>query len=59
MFSLKHILPFIIRDDNRVQLVNKTDEAISESSSTIYITDNELQRLWHEKSLAPFGIYFN
>ena len=55
LFSLQYILPFIIRDDSKVQLINKTDELLSENSKEIYITETELQRLWHEKASSPFG----
>ena len=53
LFSLHAILPLILRDDTVIELRNKTQEAITEDE--IYITEQELQRLWIKNSDKPMG----
>jgi hypothetical protein len=59
-FSIGAALPLIYSEDVHVELVNKTLDAINSLTSTngqddIYITQQELIRLWNEASLLPMG----
>lgn len=54
--SLKRLVPLIIRDDAIVQLENKTAElAESTDSKEIFITEQELLRVWTTASTEPMG----
>ena len=59
-FSLLNVLPLVAREHEFVVLVNKSAEAIekttaADASSIIFITDQELMRLWQKASLGPMG----
>lgn len=54
-FSLFAALPLIYREDVQVALSNTTLQIQSQSSDEIYITEQELKRIWSEKSQLPFG----
>lgn len=59
-FSLLNVLPLIIREHEYVVLVNNSADAIekrtaTDASSIIYITDQELNRMWVKASLGPMG----
>ena len=59
-FSLLNVLPLVVREHEFIVLVNKSAEAIekttaADASSVIFITDQELQRLWEKASLGPMG----
>eukprot|EP01041_Mallomonas_annulata_P006161 gene6161-12476_t len=55
-FSLEDALPFLIQEDCHVGLANRTVDNMNElSEDEIYITEQELQRLWLEASVLPFG----
>jgi hypothetical protein len=55
-FTIMKALPLILQEDMHVVLVNKTLEAINQQSvEDIYVTEQELQRIWVETSSLPFG----
>ena len=59
-FSLLNVLPLVVREHEFVVLVNKSAEAIekttaTDASSIVFITEQELQRLWQKGSLGPMG----
>ena len=59
-FSLLNVLPLVVKEHEFIVLVNKSAEAIekttaADASSIIFITDQELQRLWEKASLGPMG----
>ena len=59
-FSIASVLPLVVRENELVELVNRTAEAIESSllhddSAIEYITEQELARLWKESSLLPMG----
>jgi len=53
LFSLPAVLPMLLREDSMVTLVNKTAEGIP--SEEVYVTEQELRRLWAEASLTSMG----
>jgi hypothetical protein len=59
-FSLLNVLPLVVKEHQYVVLVNNSADAIekttaTDASSIIYITDQELQRIWQKASLGPMG----
>jgi len=61
-FSLLNMLPLVIKEHEFVVLVNKSAEAIekikdatSDANSVIYVTEQELQRVWKEASATGMG----
>jgi len=59
-FSIAAVLPLVVRENEMVQLVNKTAEAVESSlltddSAIEYVTEQELERIWRESSLLPMG----
>lgn len=59
-FSLLNVLPLVVKEHQYVVLVNNSADAIekttaTDASSIIYITDQELQRIWQKSSLGPMG----
>ena len=59
-FSVIDALPQILNDNKYIALVNKTEEVLESSSvkndnDIIYVTEQELENLWHEKSVEPMA----
>lgn len=59
-FSLLNVLPLVVRENEFVVLVNSTADAIekttvADASSVLFITEQELQRMWQKTSLGPMG----
>jgi hypothetical protein len=61
-FSLLNMLPLVTKEHEFVVLVNRSAEAIekikdatSDANSVIYVTEQELQRVWKEASLTGMG----
>lgn len=52
-FCLKSVLPMLLRDDSLVMFTNKTAETAY--SGELYVTEQELKRLWAEASLQAMG----
>ena len=53
MFCLRSVLPLLLREDTIVHFINKTAEEAD--SNQIYVTEQELKRLWTEASTSALG----
>ena len=59
-FSIAAVLPLVVRENEMVQLVNKSAEAVeisllNDDNAIEYVTEQELERIWRESSLLPMG----
>ena len=56
LFSLETALPYLTQENSHIALVNETLDKLNQlSEDEIYITEQELQRIWKEASVRPFG----
>ena len=59
-FSIAAVLPLVVRENEMVQLVNRSAEAVelsmlNDDNAIEYVTEQELERIWRESSLLPMG----